>query len=67
MRIDEINNRLAEIRGMNLDEVTGEQLTELEKEVADLQAERQQIMDEVQTRQQLRDKVAAGIVTGTII
>ena len=67
MRIDEINNRLAEIRGMNLDEVTGDQLTALEKEVSDLQAERQQILDEINTRQQLRNKVAAGIVTGTTI
>jgi HK97 family phage major capsid protein len=67
MRIDEIDTRLAEIRSMNLDEVNGGQLTALEKEVADLQAERQKIMDEAQTRQQLRDKVAAGIVTGKTI
>ncbi len=67
MRIDEINTRLAEIRAMNMDEITGEALTALEKEVEDLQAERQKIQNEAQTRQQLRDKVAAGVVTGTII
>lgn len=67
MRIDEINTRLAEIRGMNMDEVTGEALTALEQEVNDLQAERQKIQNEVQQRQQLRDKVAAGLVAGTII
>ena len=67
MRIDEINTRLAEIRAMNMDEVTGEALTALEQEVESLQAERQQIQNEVQQRQQLRDKVAAGLVTGTII
>ena len=66
MRIDEINARLAEIRDMNMDEVTGEQLTALEQETNDLLAERQQIQNEVQTRQQLRGKVAAGLV-GTII
>lgn len=65
MRIDEINTRLAEIRDMNMDEVTGEQLTALEQETNDLLAERQQIQNEVQTRQQLRASVAAGLV-GTI-
>lgn len=65
MRIDEINTRLAEIRDMNMDEVTGEQLTALEHETNDLLAERQQIQNEVQTRQQLRASVAAGLV-GTI-
>ena len=70
MRIDEINSRLAEIRSMNMDEVTGEQLTALEQETNDLLAERQRIMDEVQTRQQVRANVAAGlagIVTETHI
>ena len=67
MRIDEINARLAEIRDMNMDEVTGEQLTALEQETNDLLAERQQIQNEVQTRQQLRANIAAGLVTGTII
>lgn len=67
MRIDEINTRLAEIRAMNMDEVTGEALTALEQEVNDLKAERQQIQDEAQKRQQLRDNIAAGIVTGETI
>ena len=67
MRIDEINTRLAEIRAMNMDEVTGEALTALEQEVNDLKAERQQIQDEAQKRQQLRDNIAAGFVTGETI
>ena len=53
MRLDEINTRLAAIQ------------TELE--TADLLAERQKIQDEAQTRQQLREKVAAGIVPGKTI
>ena len=64
MRIDEINTRLAAIQ-TELETATGDQLTALEQEVTDLLAERQQIQNEVQTRQQLRDKVAAGKV-GTI-
>lgn len=66
MRIDEINTRLAAIAG-EVETATGEALTALETEVAELTAERQQIMDEVQTRQQLRTNIAAGIVTGEII
>ena len=66
MRIDEINARLAAIDG-ELEAATGEALTALENEVAELTAERQQIMDEVQTRQQLRSNIAAGIVTGETI
>ena len=66
MRIDEINTRLAAIQN-EIDNATGEALTALEQEVNDLQAERQQILNEAQTRQQLRDKVAAGVVTGTTI
>ena len=67
MRIDEINTRLAEIRSMNMDEIAGDALTALETEVEDLKAERQQIMDDVQKRQQLRENIAAGIVTGEVI
>ena len=63
MRIDEINTRLAAIQG-ELDTASGEALTALETEVASLTAERQQILDEVQTRQQLRANIAAGIVAG---
>ena len=66
MRIDEINERLAAIDG-ELEAATGEALTALENEVAELTAERQQIMDEVQTRQQLRTDIAAGIVAGQVI
>lgn len=66
MRIDEINTRLAAIQN-EIDTATGEQLTALENEVNDLQAERQQIQDETQKRQQLRNDIAAGLVTGTTI
>ena len=66
MRIDEINTRLAAIQA-EIDTATGEQLTALETETTDLMAERQKIMDEVQTRQQLRQNIAAGLVTGKTI
>lgn len=66
MRIDEINARLSAIQN-EVDAATGEALTALEREVNELTAERQQILDEVQTRQQLRSNIAAGIVTGNII
>lgn len=65
-RLTEINERLAAINS-ELEAATGEALTALESEVADLTAERQQIMDEVQTRQQLRSNIAAGNVPATII
>jgi len=66
MRIDEINTRLAAIQN-ELETATGEQLTALEAEVEALTAERQQLQNEAQTRQQLRDNIAAGIVTGITI
>lgn len=66
MRIDEINTRLAAIQ-TELETATGEQLTALETEVENLTAERQRIQTEAQTRQQLRENIAAGIVTGTTI
>lgn len=66
MRIDEINTRLAAIQG-EIDTASGEALAALEQEVAQLTAERQQIQNEAQTRQQLRANIAAGIVTGEII
>lgn len=66
MRIDEINARLAEIQG-EIDTASGEALTALENEVEALTAERQQLADEAQTRQQLRSNIAAGLVTGNII
>ena len=66
MRIDEINARLTEIRGL-IDTATGEELTALEQEVTNLTAERQQIENEAQTRQQMRDSIAAGLTSGTTI
>ena len=66
MRLEEINTRLSAIAG-EIDAATGEALTALETEVAELTAERQQIMNDIQTRQQLRSNIAAGIVTGNII
>ena len=66
MRIDEINTRLAAIQN-EIDGATGDALTALEQEVESLQAERQQILDEAQRRQQMRDNIAAGNITGTII
>ena len=65
-RIDEINARLAAISS-ELDAAEGDALTALETEVTSLTAERQQILNEVQTRQQLRSNIAAGIVTGNTI
>lgn len=66
MRIDEINTRLAAIQG-EIENATGEALTALETETSELIAERQRLLDEVQTRQQLRQNIAAGLVAGNII
>lgn len=66
MRIDEINTRLAAIEA-EIDGATGEALTALETEVNELTEERQQILDEAQTRQQLRSNIAAGRVPSKII
>ena len=66
MRIDEINTRLAAIQN-EIDTATGDALTALEAEVEALTNERTQIMNEAQTRQQLRANIAAGIITGNII
>lgn len=65
MRIDEINTRLAAIQ-TELETAADDQLTALEQEVTELLTERQQIQNEVQTRQQLRSNVAAGLVGHTI-
>ena len=65
-RINEINTRLAAI-AEEANTATGEALAALETESADLIAERQQIMDAVQKRQQLRQSIAAGLVTGNTI
>ena len=66
MRINEINTRLSAI-AQEVENATGEALTALETEVAELTAERQQILDEAQTRQQLRSNIAEGIVPGEVI
>lgn len=66
MRIDEINARLAAIES-EVETASGEALTALENEVEALTAERNQIMSDVQARQQLRENIAAGRVTGNTI
>ena len=66
MRIDEINIRLSAIQG-EIDGASGDALAALEREVEQLTAERQQIQNEAQTRQQLRANIAAGNVSGEII
>lgn len=66
MRLDEINTRLAAIQ-TELENATGEQLTALETEVEQLTAERAQIQADVQTRQQMRSNIAAGLVAGQVI
>lgn len=66
MRLDEINTRLAAIAA-ECETASGEALTALETEAANLTAERSTIMAEIQTRQQLRANIAAGTVTGTVI
>ena len=64
MRIDEINTRLAAIQ-TELETAEGETLTALEQEANDLIAERAKIQNDIQTRQQLRADIAAGLV-GTV-
>lgn len=64
--IEQIDTRMAEIQ-QELETATGDRLTELEQEVATLTAERDQIRNEAQTRQQLRASIAAGMVTGHTI
>ena len=66
LRIDEINTRLSAI-AQEVETATGEALTALENESADLMAERQQILEDVQKRQQLRNTIAAGTVAGETI
>jgi HK97 family phage major capsid protein len=65
MRIDEINTRLAAIQA-ELETAEGDTLTALERETQELIAEREKIHNEVQTRQNLRASIAAGL-TGTTI
>jgi HK97 family phage major capsid protein len=66
MTIEQINTRMAEIQ-TELETATGEQLTALEQEVENLTAERNRIQTEVQTRQQLRANIAAGLTPGNPI
>ena len=66
LRIDEINTRLAAI-AQEVETATGEALTALETESADLMAERQQIMDDAKKRQQLRVTIAEGTTPVEII
>lgn len=65
-RIQEIEVRLAAI-GEEIDAASGEGLTALENEVNELKEERSRILADIETRQQLRQNIAAGNVTGTII
>ena len=65
MRIDEINTRLAAIQ-TELETAEGDTLTALEQETSDLIAERTRLQNEIQTRQELRGRVAAGLVGTTI-
>lgn len=64
MRLDEINARLAAIQN-ELGTASGEALTAFEAEANALMNERAQIMQEIQTRQQLRASIAAGLIPGT--
>ena len=66
MRIDEINTRLSAI-AQEAETANGEALTDLETESDALMAERQQILDDIQKRQQLRNNIAAGKVAGETI
>ena len=66
MNLEQINTRLAAIQ-TELENATGEQLTALEQEVETLTAQRTQIMNEVQTRQQIRASIAAGQIAGNPI
>lgn len=66
MRLQQILARLAEINAA-LDTATGEALTALETEARSLMDEKAQIEAEIQSRQQLRSNIAAGLVTGQVI
>ena len=65
-RITEIEARMAAIQN-EIDGASGDALTALENEVSELTAERSKILAEVETRQQLRSDIAAGLKTGKII
>lgn len=61
-RITEIQARLAAINA-EIDSATGDALTALETESRNLLAELQNLQNEAQSRQQLRDQIAAGAGT----
>ena len=65
-RINEIQARLAEINN-EIDAATGDALTALETESRNLLDELNGIQQSAQTRQQLRNNIAAGLVTGNLI
>lgn len=65
-RLAEIQARLAEINAA-LDTATGEALTALETEARSLMDEKTRIEAEIQSRQQLRSNIAAGLVTAQVV
>lgn len=65
-RINEIQARLAEINN-EIDMATGDALTALETESRNLLDELNGIQQSAQARQQLRNNIAAGLVTGNTI
>ena len=65
-RLQEIMARLAAINTA-LDNATGDELTALETEARSLMDEKAKIEAEIQSRQQLRSNIAAGLVTGQVI
>lgn len=66
MTIDEINARLSAIAG-EIDGAEGDALTALESEVDSLTEQRKALMDDIQSRQQLRAKIANGEIKTEII
>lgn len=66
MRLNEINTRLAAIQ-TELETASGEQLRTLETEASNLIAERDQILADIQTRQQLRSNIAQGNTPGIVL
>ena len=73
MTYEEITARLAAIEEElavikeSLNTATGEELARIEEETEELLEERSKLMSNLQTRQQLRQSIASGAVTGTAI
>ena len=67
MSIDEINTRLAEIEGMNTEDMKIEDLRALNAELDALRTEKNQMAEAEQQRRALLDKIAAGTVDETVI